>query len=81
MASMLVDKANLLLFKTVIAGDSWGRIAVPVIQSLSCNGGSHSLYCWDLSHQSLDNNHRALGLMNFHFCLQNLVQLEVDDGK
>ncbi len=24
--------ANLLLFKTVIAGDSWGLIAVPVIQ-------------------------------------------------
>ena len=24
--------ANLLLFKTVIAGDSWGQIAVPVIQ-------------------------------------------------
>lgn len=24
--------ANLLLFKTVIAGDSWGEIAVPVIQ-------------------------------------------------
>ena len=27
-----VMDANLLLFKTVIAGDSWGRIAVPVIQ-------------------------------------------------
>ena len=25
-------KANLLLFKTVVAGDSWGQIAVPVIQ-------------------------------------------------
>ena len=25
--------ANLLLFKTVIAGDSWGEIAVPVIQA------------------------------------------------
>ena len=24
--------ANLLLFKTVIAGDSWGEIAVPVIE-------------------------------------------------
>lgn len=24
--------ANLLLFKTVIAGDSWGELAVPVIQ-------------------------------------------------
>ena len=24
--------ANLLLFKTVIAGDSWGLIAVPVIE-------------------------------------------------
>ena len=27
-----VMDANLLLFKTVIAGDSWGQIAVPVIQ-------------------------------------------------
>ena len=27
-----VMDANLLLFKTVIAGDSWGEIAVPVIQ-------------------------------------------------
>lgn len=26
--------ANLLLFKTVIAGDSWGKIAVPVIEML-----------------------------------------------
>lgn len=25
---------NLLLFKTVIAGDSWGLIAVPVIETL-----------------------------------------------
>ncbi|CAE7239332.1 CPK1 [Symbiodinium pilosum] len=25
--------ANLLLFKTVIAGDSWGEVAVPVIQA------------------------------------------------
>ena len=25
-------EANLLLFKTVVAGDSWGEIAVPVIQ-------------------------------------------------
>ncbi|CAE7191248.1 CACNA1C [Symbiodinium necroappetens] len=28
-----VMRANLLLFKTVIAGDSWGDIAVPVIES------------------------------------------------
>lgn len=28
-----VMNANLLLFKTVIAGDSWGEIAVPVIQA------------------------------------------------
>lgn len=27
-----VMNANLLLFKTVIAGDSWGEIAVPVIE-------------------------------------------------
>ena len=27
-----VIEANLLLFKTVIAGDSWGEVAVPVIQ-------------------------------------------------
>ena len=27
-----VMSANLLLFKTVIAGDGWGRVAVPVIQ-------------------------------------------------
>ena len=27
-----VIDANLLLFKTVIAGDSWGQVAVPVIQ-------------------------------------------------
>ena len=25
--------ANLLLFKTVIAGDSWGQMAVPLIQT------------------------------------------------
>lgn len=25
-------RANLLLFKTVIAGDSWGQVAVPVIE-------------------------------------------------
>ena len=25
--------ANLLLFKTVIAGDSWGQLAVPVIRA------------------------------------------------
>ena len=29
-----MSEANLLLFKTVIAGDSWGRIAVPVIEIL-----------------------------------------------
>ena len=28
-----VMDANLLLFKTVIAGDSWGEVAVPVIQA------------------------------------------------
>ncbi|CAL1135785.1 unnamed protein product [Cladocopium goreaui] len=32
-ATSSVMKANLLLFKTVIAGDSWGRIAVPVIEA------------------------------------------------
>jgi len=31
-ATSTVMDANLLLFKTVIAGDSWGEIAVPVIQ-------------------------------------------------
>jgi len=31
-AASTVMNANLLLFKTVIAGDSWGRIAVPVIE-------------------------------------------------
>ena len=30
--SRSVQTRNLLLFKTVIAGDSWGLIAVPVIQ-------------------------------------------------
>jgi hypothetical protein len=30
----LVPLRNLLLFKTVIAGDSWGLIAVPVIEQL-----------------------------------------------
>ena len=30
--------ANLLLFKTVIAGDSWGEVAVPVIQAGESNG-------------------------------------------
>ena len=30
-ATNSVMQANLLLFKTVIAGDSWGQIAVPVI--------------------------------------------------
>ena len=33
-ATSSVMNANLLLFKTVIAGDSWGQIAVPVIQPL-----------------------------------------------
>ena len=28
-----VMEANLLLFQTVIAGDSWGKIAVPVIHA------------------------------------------------
>ncbi|CAJ1348644.1 unnamed protein product, partial [Effrenium voratum] len=32
-AASSVMSANLLLFKTVIAGDSWGRIAVPVIEA------------------------------------------------
>ena len=31
-AAASVMRANLLLFKTVIAGDSWGQIAVPVIE-------------------------------------------------
>eukprot|EP00913_Durusdinium_trenchii_P021482 g20189.t2 len=31
-AASSVMRANLLLFKTVIAGDSWGQIAVPVIE-------------------------------------------------
>ena len=31
-ATSSVMSANLLLFKTVIAGDSWGEIAVPVIE-------------------------------------------------
>ena len=31
-ATSSVMRANLLLFKTVIAGDSWGEIAVPVIE-------------------------------------------------
>ena len=31
-ASSVMD-ANLLLFKTVIAGDGWGTIAVPVIEA------------------------------------------------
>ena len=30
--ALQVMGANLLLFKTVIAGDSWGEIAVPVIE-------------------------------------------------
>ncbi|CAK9002195.1 unnamed protein product [Durusdinium trenchii] len=32
-ATSSVMHANLLLFKTVIAGDSWGKIAVPVIEA------------------------------------------------
>ncbi|CAJ1340350.1 unnamed protein product [Effrenium voratum] len=32
-ATSSVMEANLLLFKTVIAGDSWGELAVPVIQA------------------------------------------------
>ncbi|CAE7215279.1 TPC1 [Symbiodinium sp. CCMP2592] len=32
-ATSSVMDANLLLFKTVIAGDSWGQIAVPVIEA------------------------------------------------
>lgn len=31
-ATSSVMRANLLLFKTVIAGDSWGQLAVPVIE-------------------------------------------------
>ena len=31
-ATSSIMEANLLLFKTVIAGDSWGKVAVPVIQ-------------------------------------------------
>ena len=33
-ATRSVMEANLLLFKTVIAGDGWGVIAVPVIMIL-----------------------------------------------
>lgn len=33
-AASSVMNANLWLFKTVIAGDSWGLIAVPVIEPL-----------------------------------------------
>ena len=32
-AAAKVMRANLLLFKTVIAGDSWGEVAVPVIKA------------------------------------------------
>ena len=32
-ATSTVMQANLLLFKTVIAGDSWGQIAVPIIEA------------------------------------------------
>jgi len=35
----LDEDANLLLFKTVIAGDSWGTIAVPVIEILGRETG------------------------------------------
>ena len=28
-----VMSANLLLFKTVVAGDSWGKVAVPLIEA------------------------------------------------
>jgi len=37
-AASSVMHANLLLFKTVIAGDSWGQIAVPVIQEYPATG-------------------------------------------
>ena len=33
-----VMDANLLLFKTVIAGDSWGEVAVPVIEERLAEG-------------------------------------------
>ena len=32
-ATSTVMHANLLLFKTVIAGDGWGQIAVPIIEA------------------------------------------------
>ena len=32
-ATSSVMRANVLLFKTVIAGDSWGQIAVPLIEA------------------------------------------------
>lgn len=37
-AASTVMHANLLLFKTVIAGDSWGRIAVPLIEAYPATG-------------------------------------------
>ncbi|CAJ1339801.1 unnamed protein product [Effrenium voratum] len=37
-ATSSIMDANLLLFKTVIAGDSWGQIAVPVIQHYPATG-------------------------------------------
>lgn len=37
-ATSSVMRANLLLFKTVIAGDSWGEIAVPVIEQFPMTG-------------------------------------------
>ena len=45
-ATSSVMDANLLLFKTVIAGDSWGTIAVPVIEIL----GLHFGWCLAPSH-------------------------------
>ena len=38
-------RANLLLFKTVIAGDSWGEIAVPVIEA---NPATAIIFCGSL---------------------------------
>ncbi|CAK9009860.1 unnamed protein product [Durusdinium trenchii] len=44
-ATSSVMEANLLLFKTVIAGDSWGLIAVPVIQEFPATA---ILFCGSL---------------------------------
>ena len=41
MASVM--DANLLLFKTVIAGDSWGEIAVPIIKNYP---GTFDFFSW-----------------------------------